>query len=118
MTQSDRQRARRDRAEARTATQCARHEREHRSELLVVEVLSVLSQRDVLVAALERRAGSCLVEIQALSWPGTGFTASACDLSLREATRLRELVNDGDAAAANRERPPEADGSPAVGRNG
>ncbi len=118
MTQSDRQRARRDRAEGRTATQRAQRDRERRAELLVAEVLSVLSQRDVLVAGLERRAGRCLVEIHALGWLGSGLTASACDLSLREATRLRELVNEGDAAPPNRERPPEADDGPAVGRKG
>ena len=66
MTQSDRQRARRAQAEGRTAAQRARRERERRAELLVAEVLSVLSQRDVLVAGLERHAGRCLVEIRAL----------------------------------------------------
>ena len=101
MTQADRQRARREAAGGGTAAQRARRqearERERRFELLVVEVLSTLSQRDVLVAGLERRASRCLAEIHDLGWPGAVRTAAACDLSVREATRLRELANEDPA---------------------
>lgn len=119
MTQSDRQRARRDRAEGRTATERSRRDRERRAELLIAEVLSVLSQRDVLVAGLERRAGRRLVEIQALGWPTVGLTASACDLSLREAARLRHLAENDAPRQPHRERPAETDDDgAAVGRTG
>lgn len=98
MTQSDRQRARRERGEGGTPAQRAHREqalaRERRVELLVAEVLSVLSQRDVLVAGLERRAGRCLAEIHALGWPGPVGTAAACNLSVRDAARLRQLADD------------------------
>ena len=98
MKQADQQRARRDRSERRTAADRARHERERRAERLIAEVLSVLSQRDVLVASLETRAGRCLAEVRALGWPGVRATAAACDLSLREAARLRALVDDDPPA--------------------
>jgi hypothetical protein len=98
MTQADQQRARRDRAERLSAADRARHERERRAERLIAEVLSVLSQRDVLVAALETRAGRCLAEVRALGWPGVRATAAACDLSLHEAARLRALVEDDPPA--------------------
>lgn len=97
MTQSDRQKARRDAVEGGTAIQHARRElareRERRVELLVAEVLNVLAQRDVLVTGLERRAGRCLAEIHDLGWPRAVRTAAACGLSVREATRLRQLAN-------------------------
>lgn len=105
MTQNDRQRARRDQAGG-TAAQRARREqareRDRRVELLVAEVLSTLSQRDVLVAGLERRAGLCLAEIHDLGWPGAVRTAAACDLTVREAARLRQLANDEDSAPRDR----------------
>lgn len=121
MTQNDRQRARRDATEGGTPTQRARREqareRERRPELLVAEVLSVLSQRDVLVAGLERRAGRCLAEIHDLGWPGVVRTAAACDLSVREAARLRQLANNEDPAPRNSNQPSRTeDPGTSVGR--
>ena len=113
MTQADRLRARRDAAGGGTAAQRARREhargQERRFELLVAEVLSTLSQRDVLVAGLERRVGRCLAEIHDLGWPGAVRTATACGLSVREATRLRQLASDKDAAPRNSNRPPRTE---------
>ncbi|WP_295659003.1 hypothetical protein [uncultured Nocardioides sp.] len=98
MTQNDRQRTRRNLGEGGTPAQRARREqareRERRVEVLVAEILNILSQRDVLVAGLERRAGRCLAEIHDLGWPGPARTAGACYLSVREAARLRHLAND------------------------
>lgn len=95
MTQPDRQRARRDRAERRTPADLARYERERRAERLVAEVLSLLSQRDVLVSTLEKQAGRRLAEVMSLRWPGARATAAACGLSLNEAGRLQRLVESG-----------------------
>lgn len=121
MTQADRQRARRDQAEGGTPAQRARREqtreREGRVELLIAEVLSTLSQRDVLVAGLERRAGRCLAEIHDLGWPGPVHTAAACDLSVREAARLRQLDSNKDATPSSSDQPPRTkDTGIAVGR--
>jgi hypothetical protein len=113
MTQNNRQRARRDQAGGGTAAQRKRREqapeRERQVELLVAEVLSTLSQRDVLVAGLERRAGRCLAEIHDLGWPGAVRTAAACDLTVREATRLRQLASDEDTAPHDNTRPPRTE---------
>jgi hypothetical protein len=106
MTQNDRQRARRDRVGGGTAARRALHERERRVELLVAEVLNTLSQRDVLVAGLERRAGRCLVEIHDLGWPGSVRVAAACDLSVREVARLRKLASEEDPQVIDRNRSP------------
>lgn len=111
MTQSDRQRARRDLAEGRTGPGRARRDSERRAELLIAEVLSVLSQRDVLVAGLEQRAGRCLAEILALGWPSTSSAAAACGLTVRESARLRGLV---DATTPNGEPSRMSDGRTSV----
>ena len=97
VSSADRQRARRDLADGRTGPASRRRERERQAELLIAEVLSVLSQRDVLVAGLERRAGRCLADIRALGWPSAAVTAQACGISLREASRLHDARAEGDA---------------------
>ena len=109
MTQADRQRARRDAAAGGgSVAQRARREqaleRERRVEALVAEVLSTISQRDVLVAELERRAGRCLAEIQDIGWSGAARTAAACNISVREAARLRQLADDKDTAPRSSKR--------------
>lgn len=106
MTQNDRQRARRDRVKGGTAARRALRERERRVELLVAEVLNTLSQRDVLIAGLERRAGRCLVEIHHLGWPGSVRTAAACDLSVREVARLRKLASEEHPQVIDRRQSP------------
>lgn len=100
MTQTDRQRARKRHADHRSPARLARFERERRAELLIAEVLSLLSQRDVLVAGLEQRAGRCLVEIRSLGWPNARLTALACELTVREATRLRDLARSNEDGAS------------------
>lgn len=95
MTQTDRQRARLNGAERRTLADLAGYERERRAERLIAEVLSLLSQRDVLVSALEKQAGRCLIEVRSLRWPGARATATACGLTLHEAGRLQRHSEDG-----------------------
>ncbi len=109
--QEDLQRARRDRAEGRTGPARARRDRERRAELLVAQVLDVLAQRDVLVEELDLRAGRLLIEIKAVGWPSARETAAACGITVREAARLRDLVQrsvptpilDGSTTASDEE---------------
>ncbi len=90
--QLDQQRARRDRAEGRAGPARARRDREREGERLVAQVLDVIAQRDVLVGELDVRAGRLLEEIQALGWPPAREAAAACGLTIREISRLRDLV--------------------------
>jgi hypothetical protein len=46
------------------------------------------------VDELERRAGRCLLEIQALGWPPSRQAAESCGIRLRDFSRLRNLVTD------------------------
>jgi len=69
-----------------------KRERQRQAELLVVQVLTALSQRDALVDQLERRVGRYLVEIKALGWLSSRDTAELCGISLKEAVRLRQLA--------------------------
>lgn len=86
------QRARRDRAEGRAGTARARRDPERQAELLVAQVLDLLAQRDALVGELDLRIGRLLAEIRAMGWPPARQAAAACGLTVREAARLRDLV--------------------------
>ena len=90
--QQDAQRARRDRAEGRSGPGRARRERERAAERLVAQVLDLVDQREVLVRQLDIRAGRLLTEIKALRCPPAREVAAATGLTLREITRLRDLV--------------------------
>lgn len=90
--QQDQLRARRDRAESKTGPRRVRRDRERRAEQLIAQVLDVRAQRAALVGELDGRAGRLLAEIKALGWPPARDAAAACGLTLREASRLRDLV--------------------------
>jgi len=62
---------------------------------------------------LERRAGRCLLEIKALRWPSSRDTADLCGISLREAVRLRRLVEPISEAGTLSASTPTLDGQEA-----
>jgi len=86
-----RQRARRDRIENRSREAL---ERDRHAELLLVDALNALAERDAVATRWERRAGQALVEAVAL-----GLTAPECaarsGLDLTEVRRLLQLVRNG-----------------------
>lgn len=88
----EQQRARRDRAEGRTGPARDRRDRERQAELLVAQVLDTLALREVLTDELDVRTGRLLTELMSLRWLPTREAASACGLTVREAVRLRHLV--------------------------
>jgi hypothetical protein len=100
--QSIKQRARRQALDVAARHRRERTERERRIQDLVVQVLTALGERDAAVAEAERRAGAALRQMtgaegltlrEAVAWCGE-------EISVREATRLRQLAgNDGEAAA-------------------
>jgi hypothetical protein len=111
--QSIRQEARRAALEAQSKRRKERAEREKRLGDLVVRVLVAVRERDAAVVAAERRAGKALRAMtedeglsvrEAVEWCGDEITA-------REATRLRRLVEDNGA-----ERPELDDKKLDVGR--
>lgn len=108
MSQTIKQRARRKALDVAAKRRRERRERERRLEDLTVQVLTAIGERDAAVAEAERRAGEALLEMtereglmlrEAVEW----FDGQ---VSLREATRMRRLVDDteptNDNAAAPR----------------
>lgn len=98
--QTIRQRARRTARETADRRRRERAERERRVVDLAEQVMVAVGERDVAVAAAERKAGAAvrqLIEIEGLSvseaveWFGG-------TLSLREVTRLRRVGDDQDTA--------------------
>ena len=98
--QSIRQEARRAALDVQSKRRRERAEREKRLEDLAVRVLVAMRQRDAAVADAERRAGQALHEMtedeglsmrEAVDWCGDEITT-------REATRLRRLAEEGEAA--------------------
>ena len=94
--QSVRRAARRSALDARAVLRKERADRERRLEGLAVAVLTAIGERDSLVRDAERRAAQALrlmTDQEGLSirdvveWCGGAITR-------REATRLRQLVND------------------------
>src|SRR5215211_6779755 len=92
--QSVRQAARKTALDVRAARREARAQRERRLDTLTVEVHIALGERDVAVAAFERRAGQALHAMtgdegltlrEAVEWCGAGLT-------IREASRLRLMA--------------------------
>jgi hypothetical protein len=95
--QSVRQAARRSALDAQAARRKERADRERRLEGLGVAVLTALGERDALVRDAERRAGAALQTMtddeglsvrEAAEWCGSG------GLTMREATRLRQVAHD------------------------
>lgn len=91
--QSVRQAARRAVLDARTIRRREQAEREQRVEMLVIEVLVAVRERDTAVTATEARAGKALQQLltaegltvrEVLRWCG-----DACGLTSREVARLR-----------------------------
>jgi hypothetical protein len=94
--QSVRQAARRSALDTQAVLRKERADRERLLEGLAVAVLTALGERDALVRDAERRAAQALRTMtddeglslqEAAEWCGGAIT-------LREATRLRQLVND------------------------
>ena len=98
--QTMRQKARRDARTVTSKRRAALLERAKRLEDLAVQVMTAIGERDAAVAAAEQRAGNALREMttvegvtlrEAVEWCGD-------QIGVREATRLRRLVeNDQDA---------------------
>lgn len=80
-----------------------RAERDRRLEDLAVLVLTAIGERDVAVAAAEQRAGAALREMTEVEGLNLSEAVAWCDerVSLREATRLRRLVESGDPASSD-----------------
>jgi hypothetical protein len=96
--QTIRQRARRQALDAAARRRRERAAREKRLQDLVVQVLTAVGERDVAVAATEKRAGAALRQMtevegltlrEAVEWCGE-------EISVREATRLRHLTDEAD----------------------
>ena len=94
--QSVRQTARKTALDVRAARRVARAQSERRLDTLAVEVHVALGERDVAVAAMDRRAGPALRTMtsdegltlrEAVDWCGAGLT-------IREASRLRRMAAD------------------------
>ena len=110
--QTIKQRARRQAHDAAARQRRERVEREGRIQDLVVQVLTAVGEREAAVAETERRAGAALRQMtevegltlrEAVDWCGE-------EISVREATRLRQLVgDDGEAAAEDGESSGPAD---------
>jgi hypothetical protein len=98
--QTMRQKARRDARSVTSKRRAALLERAKRMEDLAVQVMTAVGERDAAVAEAEMRAGAALREMttvegvtlrEAVEWCGD-------QIGVREATRLRRLVeNDQDA---------------------
>ena len=105
--QSVRQAARRSALDAQAARRKERADRERRLEGLAANVLTALGERDGAVRDAERRAGEALQTMtideglsprEAVAWCGSGA------LTVREVTRLCQLAQDPQAAAADEPR--------------
>ena len=98
--QTMRQKARRD---ARTVTSKRRSallERARRLEDLAVQVMTAIGERNAAVAAAEQRAGNALREMTTVEGVTLREAVEWCGdrIGVREATRLRRLAEDGQAA--------------------
>jgi len=117
--QTIKQRARRKAHDAVARQRKERAERERRLEDLAVQVLTAVEERDAAVFETERRAGAALRQMtevegltlrEAVDWCGE-------EISVREATRLRQLAgDDGETTAEQRE--PSGSFDSASGRGG
>jgi len=96
--QSIRQEARRTALDMQSKRRRERAEREKRLEDLAVRVLVAIAERGAAVADADRRAGNALREMtedeglsvrEAVEWCGGEITT-------REATRLRHLIQEGE----------------------
>ena len=121
--QTIKQKARRTVRETAERRRKERLERERRIEDLAAQVMTAIGERDEAVAKKERRAGTALRELTEVEGISLAEAVEWCDeqISVREATRLRRLVDDdattsrkknGGAAAGES---PEADVGTAVG---
>jgi len=104
-SQAIRQRARQQALGAATRQRKQRALRERRVQKLVVQVLTALGERDAAVTDTETRAGTALAQMtdaegltlaQAVEWCGD-------DLSMREATRLRQLSTATRATSGSKD---------------
>jgi hypothetical protein len=95
--QTIKQRARRQALDVAARRRREGAEREKRLRDLVVQVLTAVGERDVAVAATEKRAGAALRQMtevegltlrEAVEWCGE-------EISVREATWLRHLTHEG-----------------------
>ncbi|WP_248582739.1 hypothetical protein [Nocardioides sp. InS609-2] len=93
-----------------------RAERERGIEDLAVQVMTAIGERDAAVAEAERRAGGALWEMTEVAGLSLSEAVAWCgeQISVREATRLRRLV---DRAAKDVE-PAAGKGVPATGSGG
>jgi hypothetical protein len=100
--QSVRQSARRSALDAQAVMRRQRADREGRLEGRAVTVLTALGERDGAVRDAERRAGQALQTMtedeglsvrEAVEWCGSGC------LTVREASRLRQLAQDPPAGS-------------------
>lgn len=75
----------------------ARIERERRIEDLAVQVVTAIVERDEAVAQAEQRAGAALRELTDVEGLSLAEAVEWCDeqVSAKEATRLRRLLDDG-----------------------
>lgn len=75
----------------------ARIERERRIEDLAVQVVTAIVERDEAVAQAEQRAGAALRELTGVEGLSLAEAVEWCDeqVSAKEATRLRRLLDDG-----------------------
>ena len=98
--QTARQRARRAAVDAQAKARRERAIKEKRWDALGVDVAVALAERDELVAACEARAAAALVkltDIEGLSLPEAVERCAVPELTVREATRLRQLANQAGA---------------------
>jgi hypothetical protein len=105
--QTIKQRARRKAHDAVARQRKERAERERRLEDLAVQVLTAVEERDAAVVETERRAGAALRHMtqvegltlrEAVDWCGE-------EISVREATRLRQLAGDDGETTAEQGAP-------------
>jgi hypothetical protein len=103
--QSVRQDARRAALDAQVKRRRERAEREKRLEELGVQVLVAVREREALVADCDRRAGEALRSMvdaegvtmrEAVEW-------CADEISMREATRLRRIVDEAKSVERDAE---------------
>ena len=99
--QTARQQARRAALDAQARMRARRAEQERRRDALGLEVVTALAERDAVAAACEARAGAALAKMtsdegltlsEAVQWCGSE------DLTVREATRLRQGAQDSGGA--------------------
>lgn len=99
--QTARQRARRVALDAQSRMRARRAEKERRQEALALEVIAALAERDAVVAACEAKAGEALSKLTGAEGLGLAEAVQWCGgrelVTVREATRLRNLAKAGVA---------------------